>query len=138
MYNPVTKKTIISRDVVFKEQGSWNGTVDKTIDEQVPLMEEDDVVEKEQQESQVKTPNRDTPTSRDTPTRTPRFSEQHGSSSKSTDHNSPSNQSSDESSNGKRKMRSLKDIYDDLDVSSNFALLSFQPSSFDEATKGEN
>ena len=65
----------------------------------------------------MKTPNRDTPT------RTPRFSEQHGSSSKSKDQDSPSNQLGDESSDGKRKMRSLKDIYDDLDVSSNFALL---------------
>ena len=35
-------------------------------------------------------------------------------------------------------MRSLKDIYDDLDVSSNFALLAFQPSSFEEAIKDEN
>ena len=28
LYNPITKKTIISRDVVFKEQESWNETVD--------------------------------------------------------------------------------------------------------------
>eukprot|EP00253_Pinus_taeda_P034872 PITA_34872 len=35
-------------------------------------------------------------------------------------------------------MRSLKDIYDDLDVGSSFALLSFQPSSFEEAIKDEN
>ena len=59
----------------------------------------------------MKAPNRDTPT------RTPRFSKQHGSSSRSTDEYSSNNQSDDESSNGKRNMRSLKDIYDDLDVS---------------------
>eukprot|EP00253_Pinus_taeda_P028374 PITA_28374 len=35
-------------------------------------------------------------------------------------------------------MRSLKDIYDDLDVSSIFSLLSFQHSSFEEAIKDEN
>ena len=35
-------------------------------------------------------------------------------------------------------MRSLKDIYDDSDVSSNFALLSFQPSSFEEEIRDEN
>ena len=35
-------------------------------------------------------------------------------------------------------MRSLKNIYDDLDVSSNFALLAFQPSSFEEAIRDEN
>ena len=43
LYNPVTKNTIISIDVVLKEQESWNGIVDKTVNEQVPLMEEDDV-----------------------------------------------------------------------------------------------
>eukprot|EP00253_Pinus_taeda_P013003 PITA_13003 len=132
LYNPITKKTIISIDVVFKEQESSNGTIDKTVDAQMPLVEEDDVAEKEQQESQVKTPNKDTPT------RTPRFSERHVPSSRSIDRDSPNNQSSDESSNGKRKMRILKDIYNDLDVSSNFALLSFQPSSFEEAIRDEN
>ena len=35
-------------------------------------------------------------------------------------------------------MRSLKDIYDDLDVSSNFSLLAFQPSSFEEEIRDEN
>ena len=35
-------------------------------------------------------------------------------------------------------MRSLKDIYDDLDVSSNFSLLAFQPSSFEEAIRDDN
>ena len=59
----------------------------------------------------MKAPNKDTPT------RTPRFSKKHGSSSRSTDRGSPNNQSGEESSNGKRKMRSLKYIYDDLDVS---------------------
>ena len=34
-------------------------------------------------------------------------------------------------------MKSLKDIYDDLDVSSNSSLLSFQPSSFEEEIKDE-
>ena len=36
---------------MFKEQESWNGTVDKTIDAQEPLIEKDDVVDKDQQES---------------------------------------------------------------------------------------
>lgn len=49
LYNTITNKTIISRDVVFKEQDSWNGTIDKTVDAPVPLMEEDDIAEKEQQ-----------------------------------------------------------------------------------------
>ena len=35
-------------------------------------------------------------------------------------------------------MSSLKDIYDYLDVSSNFSLLAFQPSSFEEEIRDEN
>ena len=64
--------------------------------------------------------------------------EQHGSSSRSTYQNSLSNELGNEKRNGKKNMRSLKDIYDDLDVSSNFALLAFQPSSFEEEIKDEN
>ena len=35
-------------------------------------------------------------------------------------------------------MRSLKYIYDGMDVSSNYVLFSFQPSSFEEAIRDEN
>ena len=42
----------MNRDVVFKEQESWNGTIDKTVDAKTPLMEEDDVAEEEKQASQ--------------------------------------------------------------------------------------
>ena len=86
LYNPVTKNTIISRDVVFKEQESWNGTVDTLTDAQTPLMEDDLVEEEEQQEPKEQTPNIVTPG------RSPRFSEQHGSSRRSIDQNSPSSQ----------------------------------------------
>ena len=34
---------------MFKEQESWNGTVETLPDAQTPLMEEDDVEEEEQQ-----------------------------------------------------------------------------------------
>ena len=44
---PVTKKTIINTDVVFKEQESWNGIVDTLTDAQTVLMEEEEVSEKE-------------------------------------------------------------------------------------------
>jgi len=46
LYNPITKKTIISRDVVFKEKESWNGSIDKTIDAHMSLVEEDDIEKK--------------------------------------------------------------------------------------------
>lgn len=66
---------------------------------------------------------------------TPIFSKQHGSSRILIDHNSPINQSSHESSDGKRKMRILKYIYDDLDVCLNFTLFSFQTSSSEDTIK---
>jgi hypothetical protein len=31
LFNPITKKVIVSRDVVFKEEESWDGNIDKTI-----------------------------------------------------------------------------------------------------------
>ena len=31
MFNPITKKFIVSRDDVFKEEESWYGNIDKTI-----------------------------------------------------------------------------------------------------------
>ena len=55
---PVTKKTIINIDVVFKEQESWNGTVDTLTDAQTPLMEDFLVEEEEKQEPKEQTPNR--------------------------------------------------------------------------------
>ena len=45
LHNPITNKTIISRDV-FKEKESWNGTVEKKVDAQAQLMDKD-VAEKE-------------------------------------------------------------------------------------------
>lgn len=48
-YNLVTRKTIINKDVVFKEKESWNETVDETVDSRVPLIEEEDVAEKHKQ-----------------------------------------------------------------------------------------
>ena len=41
LYKPITKKTIIKRDVVFKEKESWNETIDKKFDAQTPLTEDD-------------------------------------------------------------------------------------------------
>jgi len=79
LYNIFTKNTIINIDTMFKEQDSWNGSVEKIFDAKVPLMEEEDVAENEKHRSQEKTPNIIIPA------RTPRFSKQHGSLSRSAD-----------------------------------------------------
>ena len=31
MVNPITKRLIVSRDVVFKEDESWDGNIDKIV-----------------------------------------------------------------------------------------------------------
>ena len=33
LYNPITKKYVISRDVVFKEEETWDGSIDKLVEE---------------------------------------------------------------------------------------------------------
>ena len=35
LYNPTTKKYVISRDVVFKEEEAWDGSIDKLVGEEV-------------------------------------------------------------------------------------------------------
>ena len=35
IYNPITKKYVISRDVVFKEEEAWDGSIDKLVGEEV-------------------------------------------------------------------------------------------------------
>jgi len=34
LYNPITKKYVISRDVVFKEEEAWDGSIDKLVGEE--------------------------------------------------------------------------------------------------------
>ena len=35
LYNPITKKYVISRSVVFKEEEAWDGSIDKLVGEEV-------------------------------------------------------------------------------------------------------
>ena len=42
LYKPITKKYIISRDVEFKEEEAWDGSIDKYVAEGVVLSHEDD------------------------------------------------------------------------------------------------
>jgi hypothetical protein len=42
LYNTITQKYVINRDVQFKEDESWDGSIDKSILEGVVLPHEDD------------------------------------------------------------------------------------------------
>ena len=35
VYNPITKKYVINRDVVFKEEATWDGSIDELVGEEV-------------------------------------------------------------------------------------------------------
>ena len=62
LYNPITKKMNMRRDVKFKEEESWDGSVDKTVTAGVPFSyENDEGVEQIEQVGQP-TPTAVTPT----------------------------------------------------------------------------
>jgi hypothetical protein len=42
LYNPITQKYVINKDVQFKEDEAWDGSMDKSISEGVVLPREDD------------------------------------------------------------------------------------------------
>jgi len=74
LYNPITKKYVISRDVVFKEEEAWDGSIDKLVgEEDVTPHVEDEEDEHDTHGGQL-TPH--TPAVR-TPSRMPRTHE-HG------------------------------------------------------------
>jgi hypothetical protein len=45
LYNPVRKKVIISRSVEFKEDGAWDGSIDKNIPIREVIPQEEDAME---------------------------------------------------------------------------------------------
>jgi hypothetical protein len=58
-FNPITKKFIVNRDVVFKEEESWDGNIDKTITGTIILYEEQrEKVQGEQSNEQGGIPSR--------------------------------------------------------------------------------
>jgi hypothetical protein len=140
LYNLVTKKVIINRDVEFKEDEAWDGSIDMTISVGAAVPQEGDEVEEQiaqggQQGSQTQS------LVIGTPTRTPRNYVQ-GEPSSPASQSIPNYQSSSESdptiaSLRSRKTRSLRELYEDLDVHSNFALFTYQPTCFEEVVKEE-
>ena len=42
LYNPITTKYVISRDVVFKEEEAWDGSIDKLVEEDIVTPQADD------------------------------------------------------------------------------------------------
>ena len=68
IYNHITKKYVISRDVVFKEEEAWNGSIDKLVDEEAVTPHAKDEEDEQGTHGENLTPH--TPIAR-TPARTP-------------------------------------------------------------------
>ena len=74
LYNPITKKYVISRDVLFKEEEEWDGSIDKLVGEEVVTPHTEDEEDEQSTHGGQLTPH--TKAVR-TPARTPRTHE-HG------------------------------------------------------------
>jgi hypothetical protein len=74
LYNPITQKYVINRDVQFKEDEAWDGSIDKLISEGALLPhEDDDGAEQAEGDGQL-VPHAHTPATRIPTTEAPYFS----------------------------------------------------------------
>jgi hypothetical protein len=127
LYNPVTKKFVVSRDVQFQEDKSWD---EKMVGSFFPSTEIKEQVAEEQSPSPI-TPILITPTTHDS-------TEERGQPTRGPCSSSDSNPTI--SSLKMQKTRNLKEIYEHtrpLDLDALYAFVSYQPESFEDAVKEE-
>jgi transposase InsO family protein len=121
LYNPITKKLILSRDVQFLENQFWNDSENQQVDSQNPLLPSSENTENSEQQVPQ--------------TSLPRLQVQ-GQPDNSQDNSTSSRESFSEPQN--QRTRSLREIHqqlDDFEQHNLFALMSCQPTSFKEAAK---
>lgn len=154
IYNLITEKYIISRDVEFKEEESWDGSIDKSVVERTILSHGDD--NEDEKEAQGGQPIPYTPATSTSLRQSPRVGPLQFKTSINHEHGEPSSYGGQqrtrlEVSNdsnptiatlknriNSQKTRSLKELYeqnDEIDQVSNFALLAYDPVNFDEVVK---
>jgi hypothetical protein len=155
LYNPITKKYVINRDVEFKEEEAWDGSIDKHVLEGAVLpCEDDDGAEKDEGGGQL-VPHTHTPVgishTREAPDispykfrmpRTHKRGEPSGHGGHQIDSQVSSEPNPTLSSLKNRikgqKTRISRELYDqneEVDQVSNFSLMACDPVSFDEAAK---
>jgi hypothetical protein len=155
LYNPITKKYVINRDVHFKEEEAWDGSIDKSISEGAMLpCEDDDGAEQAEGGGKlvphahtptVRSPTREAPDFSPSQIRTPRTHERgepsgHGGHQTDSQVSSESNPTLSSLKNRFKgqKTRSLRELYDqneEVDQISNFSLMASDSVSFNEAAK---
>jgi hypothetical protein len=137
LFNPITKKVIVSRDVVFKEEESWDGNIDKTITGTRILYEE----QGEKGLGEQSNEQGGTPSSIPQEENSQRQGEQGETSSPQVSYDSNPTLESLRSRLRGKKTRSLHEIYDQgdrIDLQSNFALFTQDPIYFEDAIKEEH
>ena len=70
LYNPITKKYVINRNVLFKEEEEWDGSIDKLVGEEVVIPHTKDEEDEQGIHGGQLTPHREEVR---TPVRTPRI-----------------------------------------------------------------
>ena len=119
LYNPITGKTIISRDVKFDEEDSWNWSTEEDEYDFLPYFEEEDVAEQPRMEEELQEPT--------TPPISPTGNIQEDSS---------------ESSNEKTpRFRSLQELYEVTENQNDISLMCLfgdcEPLSYQEAVRSK-
>jgi hypothetical protein len=155
LYNPITKKYVINKDVEFKGREEWDGSIDKSFSEgDVLAREDDDGDEQDEAGGQLvsyshmptmRNPTREAPDIRPSQFRTPRIHDRgepsrHGGHPTDSQVSSESNPTLSSLKNRFKgqKTRILRELYDhneEVDQVSNFSLMACDPVSFNEATK---
>jgi len=121
LYNPISKKLILSRDVNFSGNQLWNKSENQPMDSQDPLLSHPEEIENLGQKTHQPT--------------LPRLQVQ-GQSDSSQDNSTSSRNSSSELPN--QRTRSLREIHqqlDDIEQHNLFALMWCQPTYFKEESK---
>jgi transposase InsO family protein len=121
LYNPISKKLILSRDVKFLENQFWNESENQQMDSQNPLLPSSENTENSGQ--QVPQPA------------LPRLQVQRRSENSQDDSTSSRDSSSDIQNQRTRSLREIHQQLDDIEQHNLFALMSCQPTSFKEAAK---
>ena len=138
LFNPITRKVIISRDVVFKEEESWDGNIDKIVTGTTPILYDDQ--EGKYQKNQIDQTNEHggSPSKSTHGDNTQMEDGQGESSSPQVSNDSNPTLASLRSRIKNNKTKSLQEIYeqgDIIDLQSNFALFAQDPIYFEDAIK---
>ena len=124
LYNPISKKLIISKDVKFEEEDSWHENDNKQVIRGAPILQSNDELKEQGTQSAPNTPPRNVV---------------QGASPLGSNVSDKSDSTFSTLGYKGKKTRSLKEIYDqeeeNVDIYSNFALVSCDPLYFDEAIK---